>query len=44
MKKIGVILVVALFALALLASCKTAENCPAYSDAAQTPVEVEEVA
>jgi len=44
MKRLGAILLLIIFASAVLVSCKTAENCPAYSDASQLEVEVEEVA
>ena len=44
MKRIGAILLLVVFATLLLGSCKTAENCPAYSDASQLEVEVEDVA
>lgn len=42
MKKIGTILLLVLFAVAMLCSCKSAENCPAYADN-QVAQEVEEV-
>ena len=44
MKKLVAILLFVIFASVVLVSCKTAENCPAYSDASQLEVEVEEVA
>lgn len=44
MKKFLVILLTALFAMTLLFSCKSVENCPAYSDASQVEVVEEDVA
>ena len=44
MKKFLVILLTALFALTMLGSCKSVENCPAYSDASQVELEAEDVA
>ena len=45
MKKFVVIILTALFVLALLASCRSVENCPAYSDASQVEeLEAEDVA
>jgi hypothetical protein len=44
MKKIIVILLTALFALGLFASCSSVQNCPAYSDASSVESEVVEVA
>ena len=44
MKKFVVIILTALFALALLVSCRSVENCPAYSDASQVELEAEDVA
>lgn len=44
MKRIGAILLLIVFATLVLGSCKTAENCPAYSEVSQPEVEVENVA
>ena len=44
MKKFLVILLATLFAIALLGSCRSVENCPAYSDASQVELEAEDVA
>ena len=44
MKKFLVVLLTALFALAVLVSCSSVENCPAYSDASQVELEAEDVA
>lgn len=44
MKKILVILLAALFALGVLVSCNSVQNCPAYSDASQVELETVEVA
>ncbi len=44
MKRIGAILLLIVFATLVLGSCKTAENCPAYSDASQLEEEVVVVA
>lgn len=44
MKKFVSILLATVFALALLWSCSSAQDCPAYSDASDAPVEVEDVA
>gem|GEM_PF-5793616 len=44
MKRLGVILLLVILASAFLCSCKSTENCPAYSEASQLEVEVEELA
>lgn len=44
MKKFVVVLLTALFAMALLISCRSVENCPAYSEASQVELEAEDVA
>lgn len=44
MKKFIVILLTTLFALGVLASCNSVQNCPAYSDASQVETENVEVA
>ena len=44
MKKFLVILLTTLFAIALFGSCRSVENCPAYSEASQVELEAEDVA
>ena len=44
MKKFLVVLLTALLAMALLGSCRSVENCPAYSDASQVELVAEDVA
>ena len=44
MKKFVVIVLMALFAMALLGSCRSVENCPAYSEASSVEIETVDVA